>query len=191
MQQKEERVVRQVAVTSAATEQATGDDTTSTPDIELQTASGQSRDWKAAYEEAHEKYLRAVADLQNYRRRVTRDMADRQQYANEDLLTELLPVADNCNQALAGICQTDDPECIIKGVEMILAQLHGFMESHGVEQISPLGQQFDPNLHEAMEAVPTDDAKPNTIVEVLQPGYMLRDRLLRAAKVKVAVPTQS
>jgi molecular chaperone GrpE len=190
MQQDDDRIMRE-KTTSSEPSMFAGSDT-GLPDgqpqqaePELDTAQGQ--DWKARYEETHEKYLRAIADLQNYRRRVSRDMADRQQYANEDLLTQLLPVADNCGQALAGICQTDDPECIIKGVEMILAQLHDFMQGHGVEQISPLGQQFDPNLHEAVEAVPTDQTEPNTIVGVLQPGYTLRERLLRPAKVRVAV----
>lgn len=144
-------------------------------------------DWKAMYEQAQEKYLRAVAELQNYRRRTNAEMLQRQQYANEDLLEQLLPVADNCNQALAGICETDDPETIVKGVEMILAQLHDFMQRHGVERINPHGDQFDPQVHEAVEAVPTDDAEPNTIIEVIQPGYTLGDRLLRPATVRVAV----
>lgn len=147
----------------------------------------QAQDWKAMYEQTHEKYLRAVADLQNYRRRASQEMLQRQQYANEDLLAQLLPVADNCSQALAGICETDDPECIIKGVEMIIAQLHDFMQRYGVEQINPLGEKFDPQFHEAVEAVPTEDTEPDTIVGVVQPGYMLRDRLLRPAKVRVAV----
>jgi len=148
-------------------------------------------DWQAMHEEAHEKYLRALADLQNYRRRAAQEMAQRQQYANESLLAELLPVSDNCEQALASISDTDDIESVSKGVEMILTQLQGFLKGHGVEQIDPQGQPFDPDLHEAVEAVPTDEVDANTIIAVVQPGYVLHDRVLRAARVRVAVAPEA
>jgi molecular chaperone GrpE len=144
-------------------------------------------DWKARYDEEHEKYLRALADLQNYRRRTEQERAQQLQYAHEALLTDLLPLSDNCNQALASIRDTDEVEDLARGVEMILGQLQAFMQRYGVRELNPHGEPFDPELHEAVEAVPTDEAAPNTVVEVLQPGYMLNDRLLRAPKVRVAV----
>jgi len=122
---------------------------------------------------------------------MAQEMAQQRQYANENLLAELLPVTDNCNQALASICDTDDLECVARGVEMILDQLHGFMKRHNVSQVNPQGQPFDPDLHEAVEAVPTADVPENTVVEVVQPGYLLHDRLLRPARVKVAIAPDS
>lgn len=144
-------------------------------------------DWKARYEQEREKYLRALADLQNYRRRTEQERVQQLQYAHDSLLTDLLPLSDNCNQALASIRDTDDVEGLARGVEMILGQLQAFMQRYGVRELSPHGEPFDPELHEAVEAVPTDEAAPNTVVEVVQPGYMLNDRLLRAPKVRVAV----
>ncbi len=143
--------------------------------------------WKARYDEEHEKYLRALADLQNYRRRTEQERAQQLQYAHEALLTDLLPLSDNCNQALASIRDSADVEALARGVEMILGQLQAFMQRYGVRELNPHGELFDPELHEAVEAVPTDEAAPNTVVEVVQPGYMLNDRLLRAPKVRVAV----
>ncbi len=148
-------------------------------------------DWKARYEDEHEKYLRALADLQNYRRRAAQEMAQRQQYANESLLAELLPVNDSCEQALTSISDTDDVESVAKGVEMILTQLQGFLKRHGIEEINAEGQPFDPDLHEAVEAVPTDEVDANTIIAVVQSGYVLHDRVLRAAKVRVAVAPEA
>jgi molecular chaperone GrpE len=147
-------------------------------------------DWKALYEQEHEKYLRAVADLQNYRRRVAADAQQQRRFANENLLCELLPVTDNCNQALQAIEAAVDADSVAQGVTMILDQLLGFIEQNGVVRIDPEGEQFDAARHEAVEAVATADVPENTIVGVVQPGYMLHDRLLRPAKVRVAVAPQ-
>lgn len=149
---------------------------------------GEITDWQAMYEQEHENHLRAVADLQNYRRRVAAETQQQRRFANESLLCELLPVTDNCNQALEAIRSAHDPEAVARGVTMILDQLIGFIEQNGVTRIDPRGEQFDAALHEAVEAVPRSDVAENTIVEVVQPGYMLHDRLLRPAKVRVAVP---
>lgn len=162
-----------------------GDDNAAPCDEELAEA---APDWKAMYEEAQENYLRALADLQNYRKRVAQDVAQQRKFANENLLCDLLPITDNCNQALCAMGSSDDLEGLIKGVEMIINQLQYFLECNGVEQVDTVGEQFDPQKHEAVEAVPRDDVAENTVVEVVQPGYLLEGRLLRAARVKVAVP---
>ena len=148
---------------------------------------GEATDWQAMYEQEHDKYLRAVAELQNYRRRVASEAQQQRKFANEGLLCDLLPVTDNCNQALEAIRSAADADAIARGVAMILDQLLGFIEQNGVTRIDPRGEQFDAALHEAVEAVPTNDVPENTIVGVIQPGYMLHDRLLRPAKVRVAV----
>ncbi len=148
---------------------------------------GEATDWQAMYEQEHDKYLRAVAELQNYRRRVASEAQQRRKFANEGLLCDLLPVTDNCNQALEAIRSAGDADAVARGVTMIVDQLLGFIEQNGVTMIDPRGEQFDAALHEAVEAVPTTDVVENTIVDVIQPGYMLHDRLLRPAKVRVAV----
>lgn len=148
---------------------------------------GEATDWQAMYEQEHDKYLRAVAELQNYRRRVASEAQQQRKFANEGLLCDLLPVTDNCNQALEAIRSAGDADAVARGVTMILDQLLGFIEQNGVTMIDPQGEQFDAALHEAVEAVPTTDVAENTIVGVVQPGYLLHDRLLRPAKVRVAV----
>ncbi|HCU37765.1 MAG TPA: nucleotide exchange factor GrpE [Armatimonadetes bacterium] len=148
---------------------------------------GEVTDWQAMYEQEHDKYLRAVAELQNYRRRVASETQQQRKFANEGLLCDLLPVTDNCNQALEAIRSAGDADAVARGVTMILDQLIGFIEQNGVTRIDPRGEQFDAALHEAVEAVPTSEVAENTIVEVVQPGYMLHERLLRPAKVRVAV----
>lgn len=137
-------------------------------------------------QEHKENTLRAAADLQNFRRRSIEENARQMQYANENLIAELLPVMDNFERALE--CEVDESaRGLQQGVCMILGQLMDVLSGFGVQKIASVGQFFDPALHEAVERVETDDPCEGTIVEEVLPGYMLHDRLLRPAKVKVAV----
>lgn len=147
-----------------------------------------ARDWKAMYEEEHEERLRAVADLKNYRRRSSERQAQQRRFANETLLADLLNVLDNFDQALGSLNADDcSTETVLQGVEMIHRQLEELTERHGVTKIEAEGARFDPNYHEAVERVETDDVPDMTILEVTSPGYMLHDRVLRPARVRVAV----
>lgn len=133
-----------------------------------------------------ELYLRKLADFDNYRKRKDKEMADYRRQSNADLLRDLLPVVDNLERALA--VGSDDAGGVRIGVELTLRQFKDVLGRHGVTEVDPDGQQFDPSLHEAVSRLHTVGAEPDTVVQVLQKGYRLGDRLLRAALVVVAAP---
>jgi molecular chaperone GrpE len=131
-----------------------------------------------------ELYLRKLADFDNYRKRKDKEMVDFRRQSNADLLRDLLPVVDNLERALA--VGSEDTGGVRAGVELTLRQFKDVLGRHGVTELDPAGQQFDPSLHEAVSRLHTAGAEPNTVLQVLQKGYRLGDRLLRAALVVVA-----
>lgn len=136
--------------------------------------------------EALEKMLRIQADFENSRKRLERDKNDFIKYANDQIISQLIPFVDDFKRAFAAADQTKDFEVLHKGVEMILKHLLDLLKQKGVTEIESVGKIFNPSLHEAMLQVETDEHPENTIVEEFQKGYCLNDRVLRAAKVKVA-----
>jgi len=134
----------------------------------------------------YERLLRQAAELENYKKRSARERDDAIRYANESLLKDLLPVVDNLERAIAHASGGGNGKPLVEGVEMVLRGLTDVLAKHGVMPISAQGQPFDPTKHEAMTQVETDDHEPNSVVEELHKGYMLRDRLLRPALVSVA-----
>ncbi len=143
---------------------------------------------RAEVEEYKDKYLRALAELENYRRRMEEERVRQMQYANEKLLRELLPIVDDLERALAS--EGASAEALRKGVEMILGKLRQTLEAFGVEVMETVGETFDPYLHEAVDRVVTAEVPEGTIVSELQRGYKYRERLLRPARVTVAVAPQ-
>ena len=137
-----------------------------------------------------DRYLRMAAEYENQRRRMLREQQESAQFANENLIKELLATVDNLERALgharSGEGGTFNPEKLVEGVELTRRSLLNTLERHGVERIEAVGAKFDPRLHEAMRQIPTADQEPNTIVEVYQDGYLLKGRLLRPAMVAVA-----
>ena len=134
----------------------------------------------------YERLLRQAAELENYKKRSARERDDAIRYANESLLKDLLPVVDNLERAIAHASGGGNGKPLVEGVEMVLRGLADVLAKHGVMPILAQGQPFDPTKHEAMTQVETDDHEPNSVVEELHKGYMLRDRLLRPALVSVA-----
>ena len=134
----------------------------------------------------YERLLRQAAELENYKKRSGRERDDAIRYANESLLKDLLPVVDNLERAIAHASGGGNGKPLVEGVEMVLRGLADVLAKHGVMPIAAQGQPFDPTKHEAMTQVETDDHEPNSVVEELHKGYMLRDRLLRPALVSVA-----
>jgi len=130
-------------------------------------------------------YLRKLAEFDNFRKRVDREREDVRQAAQEDLIRELLPVIDNFERALQHA--DGDSGAFHQGVEMIAKQLHDTLERKGVTEIDPMGQNFDPELHEAVQRVEGGEHAPGTIVFVMLKGYTMGDRLIRPAMVGVAV----
>jgi molecular chaperone GrpE len=141
-------------------------------------------------EEAHEAYLRARADFANYKRRVEEERDSLRQFVSSDLLTRLLPIADNFERALAAASQTNDYEKLVTGVNAVYRQLQDYLAREGVTAIDALYQPFDPNIHNAVLREETTDYSENTVVEELQKGYTLNGKVLRPTMVKVATGTE-
>lgn len=141
--------------------------------------------------DAKEQALRAVAEAQNVRRRAEKDAESARKFALERFAGDLLEVADNLDRALAAADDSDEAlKPILEGVELTRKTLIDALSRHNVEQIDPVGEPFDPQFHEAMAMVPNPDVEPNTVIEVMQRGYTLNGRLLRAAMVVVAKAPQ-
>ena len=134
--------------------------------------------------ELNERIVRLTADFDNFRKRAQRDKDEARQFANQGLLEKLLPVLDNFEMALTAV-KGADPS-VRDGVQMILDQLLSVLKESGVEPVDALGQPFDPNLHEALSQEETTDAEEGTVVQQVQCGYKLNDRLVRPARVVVA-----
>ncbi|MBW2512892.1 MAG: nucleotide exchange factor GrpE [Deltaproteobacteria bacterium] len=132
-------------------------------------------------------YLRERADLENARKRHQRDREEAIRFANDRLLREMIPVLDNLERAVGHAEQgDDDSQGLLEGVNMTINQFRKVLEDFGVKPINALGEDFDPNLHQAMGHVETTDQAPNTITSEFQKGYLLNDRLLRPSLVMVA-----
>ena len=153
-----------------------------------QAGSGESSELEAALakaEENWERYLRAAAELDNVRKRASRDVEKARKFALESFGRDLLDVRDSLEMGLAA-AETADADSLREGSAATLKLLETVMERFGVEQLDPAGEPFDPELHEAMTMQPSADAEPNSVLTVIQKGYTLNGRLLRPARVIVA-----
>ncbi|MBN1664056.1 MAG: nucleotide exchange factor GrpE [Deltaproteobacteria bacterium] len=139
----------------------------------------------------YDKYVRAVAELDNYRKRAAREKTDSIKYGNETLLRDILPHLDSLERALGHADTSENFEAFKKGLALVREQLLGCLERHGVEKIDACGKDFDPNIHEAMLQVESDAHEHNKVVDELEKGYLLHGRLLRPAKVSVNRRTRS
>jgi molecular chaperone GrpE len=141
--------------------------------------------------ELKDKLLRALADNQNTIRRARKEREDTAKYATANMARDILTVADNLRRALEAIpdelrSENDLAKGLIDGVQLTERELLATLERHGIRKIDPIGEKFDHNFHQAMFEVPTSDAEPGTVVQVIQRGYTIHDRLLRAAQVGIA-----
>ena len=137
-----------------------------------------------AMAELNERIVRLTADFDNFRKRAQREKDEARQFANQGLLEKLLPVLDNFEMALTAVKDADPS--VRDGVQMILDQLLGVLKESGVEPVDAMGQPFDPNLHEALSQEETTEVEEGTVVQQVQRGYKLNDRLVRPARVVVA-----
>jgi len=139
---------------------------------------------EASNTELRDSVLRERADLENQRRRLQRDLEQARRFANEKLLNDLLPVYDSLERGLA--VEGGDVAAMREGISLTLKSLLKVAEANGMVQIDPVGQPLDPERHHAVSMVPAPGKAPGTVVNVLQKGYVLNDRLLRPALVAVA-----
>jgi len=130
--------------------------------------------------------LRGLAEMDNVRKRAEREIAAGARYGTEKLLGDLLAICDSLELGLKAVAASDAAASIAEGLTLTHRQLVGVLDKHGVKAVDPQGEAFNPELHEAVAAVPSAEVAPNHVVEVMQKGYRLHERLLRPARVVVA-----
>ncbi|MDQ6434645.1 nucleotide exchange factor GrpE [Mesorhizobium sp. LHD-90] len=163
-----------------------------------QAAAGQGGDYEALVkllkenEELKDRALRAAAEMENLRRRTAREIQDARTYAVANFARDMLSVSDNLRRALeavpadAGTKVEAGLAALVEGVEMTERSMLSTLERHGVKKLDPAGEKFDPHFHQAMFEVPNPDVPANTVVQVVQPGYSIGERVLRPAMVGVS-----
>jgi len=150
----------------------------------------EERDYEAEIVELNDRLLRSMAETENVRRRGQRDREETAKFAISGFARDVLSVADNLRRALEAVPEdageNEALSSLVGGIELTERELAAMFQRHGVEKIDPAGEKFDHNLHEAMFEIPTADAAPGTVVQVVETGYVLNGRLLRAARVGIA-----
>jgi len=135
----------------------------------------------------YDRFLRVTADLENFRRRTVREKDELRLFAASRVLEDLLPVLDNLGLGLAATRQPNaDLKTLSGGIEMVLQQLKSLLANHGLKELSPLGQKFDPHQHEALSHQASAEVEAEHVLTVVRPGYVLNGRLLRPASVVVS-----
>ncbi|MDT9724450.1 nucleotide exchange factor GrpE [Xylanibacillus composti] len=142
---------------------------------------------RAENEELSQRLLRLQADYDNFRRRTRQEKEEFAKYASSRLLEELLPVVDNFQRALTASSENSDYEALSKGVDMIYRQFEQILEQEGLQPIEAVGQPFNPELHQAIMQVESDEHDEGIVVEEVQKGYKLKDKVLRPSMVKVSM----
>jgi molecular chaperone GrpE len=173
-----------------------GSDTKPTPEAEPAEVTISNEEFKALQAKAAEavdlkdRLLRAQAEWDNSRKRILREKEDSVRYAGEAFLEKLLPVIDNFEMGMQAAKTATDAKSIAQGLEMVLAQFHQVLKDAGVEAIEAVGKPFDPHRHEALGHQESDDHPEGHVLQQVRKGYKLKERLLRAASVFVAKPSE-
>lgn len=178
-----------------ASEASTGDEAgaeASTEEVSIESLTAALLAAETAASAAKDQALRAMAEGENVKRRAAKDVENAHKFALDKFVADLLPVVDSLDKAVdaAATLAADAADCTAdafsEGVALSLKLAVDTLKKHGVEQLNPLGEPFNPQQHEAMAMVPNPDAEPNSVMDVMQPGYELNGRLVRAAMVVVA-----
>ncbi len=135
--------------------------------------------------------LRSAAEFENLKRRTVRDVENAHKFGTEKLISDLFPVIDSLEKAIETAQDVEGAEAIAEGVELSLKLFMDSLSRNGLSTVDPLGMPFDPSLHEALAVVPNENAEPNSVMEVIQKGFTLNERLVRAAKVLVVKEEKS
>jgi len=149
----------------------------------------QAEEWKQKHDEVKESYVWLAADFDNYKKRTLKEQEDNRKFIAAELLKEFLVVVDNLERALSALPADDQDKGLLslkQGVELTLKQFQNLLEKYGVKKIKALGEKFDPRYHQVLFQEVTDQAPDETVLEELQSGYMIHDRVIRAAMVKIA-----
>ena len=177
----------EAAEAAEAEEQAEADAAVEDVQVEID-AAGKA---DAEIADLKDKLLRALADIENLRRRSQKEREDALKYASANFARDMLSVADNLRRAIESIPEEGDPDGaalvgFIEGIALTEKDLLSALERHKITKIEPMGEKFDPQFHEALFEIPTNDAASGTVMQVMETGYTIHDRLLRPAKVGIA-----
>ena len=166
---------------AAAPEPAAPAPAPASPTLEEQLAAAKK---DAAYQQ--ERYLRAVADLENYRKRMVREKDELRQYAAANVVEDIIPVLDNLALGMAAVKQQNDVKAVVDGVSLVLEQFKSTLGRHGLKEVNPVDQPFDHNLHESIAHQSSATVPAENVIQVVRMGYTLNGRLLRPASVIVS-----
>ena len=157
-------------------------------DADSEEPSGESADVDptAERDQYFDQWKRTQAELENFRKRSQRELELKLRYSNVPLIRELLPALDNLARSIQAAEQTGNVEELLQGLKMIQAQFDQVFGTHAATPIKAVGEPFDPNLHEALQQIPTDEHPPMTVLQEVERGYVLHDRVIRPSKVLVA-----
>ncbi len=158
--------------------------------LEIELPESGTEDLINQVKDAEGRALRAQAELENFRVRVRREQEDQLKFANQKLMTDLLPVIDNMYRAVSAASTTEDSKGgLLEGVLMVSQQLLDTLKKHHCQRIEAVGNPFDPNLHEAISQMPSEEHDAGNVIQVVQEGYLLHDRVIRPANVIVSQGT--
>jgi molecular chaperone GrpE len=164
-------------------------DTTQAPDPQNNDGSPLEGQLLAAKQEAaanYDRYTRSVADLENFRKRTMREKDELRQYAVSGLMEDVIPILDNLGLGLAAAKQKTEVKSIVEGVSLIMDQFKTTLGRHGLKELNPAGQKFDPNFHECISHQPSSEVAEEHVIQVVRLGYTLNSRLIRPASVIVS-----
>ena len=173
----------ETAETAAESEECAEENKSAGGDKEEQKAEDNKAEEQKAEEQESERYMRLMAEFQNFKRRAAKEKSDIHAYANEKIIGELLPVLDNFERALE--MENTDPEGFAKGMDLIFQQLKTALEHAGLSEIQALGEDFDPNVHNAVMTEQSEELEDGKVSKVLQKGYKLNDKVIRPSMVSV------
>jgi molecular chaperone GrpE len=158
------------------------------PDSESENKAGNqdNNDLSAKVNELTDKLLRKAAEFENYKRRTESELSSVYTYANEKLIADLLPILDDFDRLNSAWNEKHDVEKYKEGIDLIYDKLKKVLQKHGLKEIDSVGKPFDVNLHDAVLQVPKTDVEPNTVVDEIEKGYYLKDKVIKHAKVIVS-----
>jgi molecular chaperone GrpE len=159
-------------------------------ETQFQEESPETESLQKQCEELRDKLLRTAAEFENYKKRTENEISTVFRYANENLISDLLPVLDDFDRLMSAWDEKQDTEIFQKGIEILYEKFRKILEKQGLKEIPSQGKQFDVNLHDALMMQPTNQNSPGTVLNVVDKGYYLKDRVLRHAKVIVSSPTE-
>ncbi len=164
-------------------------DTTQVPDSQNNEGSKLEAQLLTAKQEAaanYDRYTRSVADLENFRKRTIREKDELRQYAVSGLMEDVVPILDNLGLGLAAAKQKTDVKSIVEGVSLVMDQFKTTLARHGLKEVNPAGQKFDPNFQECISHQPSSEVAEEHVIQVVRLGYTLNSRLIRPASVIVS-----